>query len=81
MCDDADVHSRRRNFSDEDRVLIKKDFDINRTTHRNKLESFYEDDIWAVKARLARNTFLNDYNGQEKRVHKDILKHSKEVEE
>jgi len=58
MVNDANVHYHSINFNPGDFVLIAKSFDTNQKTKKEKMDGFFEDEIWIVVERRGTDTFL-----------------------
>jgi hypothetical protein len=54
---DSSVHRRKNNFSVGDIVLIRKDFDSNVKTRKNKFESFFLSEQGTIVDVCLNNTF------------------------
>jgi Integrase core domain len=57
MVNDADVHYNSINFNPGDRVLVKKSFDTNQKTKKEKMDDFYEDGFWHIVERISEDSF------------------------
>jgi hypothetical protein len=60
----ASVHYHKLTFFAGDRVLLKKDFDNNLKTKKQKLDGFFESDVWTVMEGVG----LNFYKIKKKRT-------------
>lgn len=68
------VHFRKKEYFVGDTVLIKKDFDNNPTTKREKFESFFENEEYIINRKLENDKYIIQSNNIEKVVSKALIK-------